>query len=66
MNGNPYRKYADQDGLFIFINHHVHMYLHNTAEGRQKMYELKAMAQKKYEETHTHEQWMNRYRRNYV
>lgn len=65
MNG-AFRKKAEQDGLFVYLNHEVHMYLHNTGEGRQKMNELKVIAQKKYEENHTHEEWMERYKKNYV
>lgn len=66
MNGHAERKKSDQDGLVIYLNDSVHRYLHETHEGRQKMYELKAAAQEAYEETHSHEEWMRRYGKNYL
>ena len=66
MNGNAERKKAEQDGLWVWLNDSVHKYLHDTHEGRMKMYELKAIAQEAYEETHSHEEWMRRYGKNDV
>lgn len=66
LNG-PDRKHAEEDGLWVWlcIHHHttgpsaVHVN-HNIDFG------LKKTAQRKYEETHTREEWMRRYRRNYL
>ena len=60
------RKHAEEDGLFVYLNHNIHMYLHQTGEGRQKMNELKAIGQRAYEKNHSHEEFLRRYHKNYV
>lgn len=65
LNG-AYRDKAEADGLWVYLNDSVHKWLHDTGKGRQKMNELKADAQRKYEETHSHAEWMKRYGKNYV
>lgn len=66
MNGTADRPKADEDGLWIYVTRSRHEWLHNTPDGKKEMKRLKALAQKKYEETHTHEEWMRRYHKNYV
>lgn len=65
MNGSL-RKWADEQGLWVYLNHYVHMYLHNTIEGKQKAIELKALAQRVYEQNHSHDEWMKKVRKNYL
>ena len=65
MNGLAYRDKATQDGLVIYLNDSVHRWLHDTGKGRKKMNELKAEAQRIYEQTHSHAEWMERYGKNY-
>jgi len=60
------KKKAEEDGFLVFLCH-TH---HNTPEGvhyriQMRRY-LQALAQEKYEETHSHEEWMQRYGRNYL
>jgi hypothetical protein len=66
MNGTANRKKADEDGLWIWLRHDVHMWLHQTHNGQDKDKQLKAIAQATYEESHTHEEWMARYHKNYI
>lgn len=56
------REKATEDGLVIALCPECHYRVHHDAELRLN---LKWMAQRKYEETHTHEEWMRRYRKNY-
>lgn len=64
MNGVANRKKADKDGLWVWLNHDVHVAVHNTRPDLKL--KLKQIAQQKYEETHTREQWMKRYGKNYL
>lgn len=66
MNGNAYRDKADEDGLWIYVTRSRHDWLHNTPDGKKEMKRLKKMAQCEYEKTHSHEEWMRRYHKNYV
>lgn len=66
MNGTADRPKADEDGLWIYVTRSAHNWLHNTPSGKAEMKRLKALAQRKYEETHSHEEWMRRYHKNYV
>ena len=71
LNG-PLRKWAEQQGLWIYLRHDIHMWLHQTGKGKQTMLELKAMAQKKWEEKHANEfddvrkEWLKHVRTNYL
>jgi hypothetical protein len=65
MNGSADRRKADADGLWIYVSRSAHNWLHSTPEGKKEMLRLKALAQKEYEKTHSHEQWMERYHKNY-
>lgn len=65
MNG-PYRKKAEKYGLWIWLNHDVHMYLHDTREGTQKRLELKALAQAEFEKHWSRELWKKEFGKCYV
>lgn len=66
------RNFSDEEGLWVYLNHDVHMWLHQTGVGRKKMMELKKIGQQawemqnknKYEDVH--EEWMKKARKNYV
>lgn len=66
MPGTANRRKAEEDGLWVMLNHDIHMYLHNTSEGRKKLTELEKEAQRCYEKAHSHEEWMKRYKKNYL
>ena len=67
--GGINRKLADEDGLWVWLRWDYHIAdspnitPHNNAEA--SMY-FKRLAQQKYEETHTREEFMARYGRNYL
>ena len=68
FNG-PNRRLSEQDGLWVWLrwDHHIenspHRTPHNSADVDLM---LKKFAQRKYEETHTREEFMARYGRNYL
>lgn len=71
LNG-ALRDWAEAEGLWVYLNHEVHMWLHQTAPGKKKMQDLKRYAQIKWEEKHAEDyedvraEWMKKVRKNYV
>lgn len=65
--GVPRRKYADQDGLWVWLcpEHHRGTNGVHGKNGHWLDILLKKTAQQIYEQTHTREEWLKRYRRNY-
>lgn len=63
MNGVGIRKKADKDGLVVQLCRDCHNIIHTNADERKK---LKVKAQREYESTHTHDEWMKRYHKNYI
>ena len=60
------RDFADQEGLWIWVTRDIHYWLHNTAYGVMVQRSLlKRIAQLKYEETHSREEWMRHVHKNY-
>lgn len=68
MFGNPRRQMAEEDGLTVWLchEHHRGTYGVHGVKGHDLDTFLKTLAQSVYEETHTREEWMARYRRNYL
>jgi len=66
--GVPRRKYADQDGLWVWLcpEHHRGINGVHGKNGHWLDTLLKKTAQQIYEQTHTREEWLKRYRRNYL
>ena len=66
--GNPRRKYADEDGLWVWLcpEHHRGTHGVHGKEGHALDTALKKTAQQVYEQEHTREEWIQRYRRNYL
>ena len=64
MNGTASRKKADEDGLWVWLNHDIHMAVHSYRPDWKR--ELKAIAQTAYEKTHSRDEWMARYHKNYL
>lgn len=65
MNG-PFRKKAEAYGLWIFLQHDVHMKLHQTPQGQKVAIWLKQQAQEAFERKYGHEKWMKEFKRNYL
>lgn len=62
MFGQGRRDKAEADGLTVYLCHDHHYEVHRVAETRRR---LCALAQDAYEMTHSREEWMIRYGRNY-
>lgn len=65
MNG-PFRKKAEAFGLWIFLQHDVHMKLHQTPQGKKVAIWLKQQAQEAFERKYGHEKWMKEFKKNYL
>lgn len=65
LNG-ALRDFADAEGLWIWTTPQIHKALHSTKMGVYLLKELKVIAQYAYERRHTHEEWMEKVRKNYV
>ena len=68
MNG-PNRNLAEEDGLYVWLrwDHHIADSPNHTPHNdRDTDLFYKRMAQRKYEETHTREEWMARYGKSYL
>lgn len=66
MNG-ALRDWAEEEGLWIWVDPEIHRQLHETSFGAlvQKRL-LKQIAQIAYEKTHSREEWMRKVGKNYV
>lgn len=65
--GRPHRAYSEADGLKVRLCWECHWKVHNDTQVSGKlMTKLKKDGQVKYEETHTREEFMKRYGRNYL
>ena len=65
MNG-AYRDKAEKYGLWVWLRHDVHMWLHQTPQGAKYARELKQQAQREFEKTHTRAEWLTLFHRNYL
>lgn len=67
MNGTKQlRKFSEKEGLWVYLDHDVHMALHFTKQGIEWEKTLKQEAQKAYEKNHSRESWMKIVRKNYL
>lgn len=67
--GGPNRRLAEEDGLYIYLKWDRHIAdSDNPTPHNNKDTDMfyKRMAQRKYEETHTREEFMSRYGRNFL
>ena len=62
MFGQGRRDKSEADGLTVYLCHDHHYEVHHVADTRRM---LCALAQEAYEKTHTRQEWMERYKRNY-
>lgn len=44
--------WSEKNGCWIWLTHDYHMWIHHTGDGRKRMYQLKAITQRKWEELH--------------
>ena len=65
--GTANRKKADKYGLWVWLNADFHNWIHSSAPGASdKLKELRKAGQKAFEETHSREEWMRIFHRNYL
>ena len=55
IHGTANRKIADREGLVCYLCHRCHTRVHDSDRGLDL--ELIQLAQKKFEETHTRDEW---------
>lgn len=61
------RKLCDEDDLVVYLCHEHHNEPGFSAHYNKQFADyLKAMAQTEYEKTHTHEEWMEIFKKNYI
>lgn len=61
--GQGRRNKSEADGLTVRLCRRHHEEVHRSGSSRQR---LSAIAQEAYERKHTREEWMERYKRNYL
>lgn len=61
--GQGRRDKSEADGLTVRLCSEHHYEVHHNAASRHR---LCAIAQREYERTHTREEWMSRYKKNYL
>lgn len=61
------RKYAEQDGLWVYLcGHHHNLSKDGVHFNKELDIGLKQLGQTTYEKTHTRQEFMERYGRNYL
>lgn len=58
------RKKAEQFGLWVWLDHDLHMSAHFSDS--KLLYALRRAAQKRFEELYSHELWMKEFGKNYL
>lgn len=64
--GNAYRNKAEKYGVWVYLRHDIHMWLHDTKDGQKYARTLKEEAQRAFEEKWSHAMWMDLFGRNYL
>ena len=60
------RRISDQNGLWVYLCHNCHTGTEGAQYDKDKNIRLKQDAQRAYERNHTHSEWMNLIRKNYI
>lgn len=61
-----FRSKSEKFGLWVWLRHDVHMWLHNTSEGQKYSEELMQIGQRRFEEIHGHEKFMKVFKKNHL
>lgn len=64
--GGPNRSRSDEDGLTVYLCRECHNALHHSKDSGAMQYRYHRIGQEAYERTHTREEFMERYGRNYL
>lgn len=65
FNG-AFRDKSEEYGLWVYLDHDVHMQLHHTPKGQKYARRLKEIAQEQFERNYGHEKFIEIFRRNYL
>lgn len=60
-----FKKFQEDEGLWIWLCRPCHRYIHDTAQGHQQWDKWKADSQKEFEKTHSREEWLKHAHKNY-
>lgn len=60
------RRISEQNGLWVYLCHNCHTGTEGAQYDKDKNIRLKQDAQCAYERNHTHSEWMNLIRKNYI
>ena len=65
LHGTANRQHSEDDGLWVYLCQKHHRFVHDHP---QRLMDLKLcmVAQSKYEETHTREEFLKRYKRSWL
>lgn len=64
IHGRANRKIAEKYGLWVWLQHDIHMRLHDSDKKLDK--ELEQEAQRAFEKNHSRNEWMNLIGKNYL
>lgn len=64
LNGSR-KKFSEEEGLWVWLCRPCHRHIHDTPQGIAQWEKWKADCQKKYEEIHSHEEWMKHAHKSY-
>ena len=60
------RKKSEDYGLWVYLNHDVHMKAHGTKQGQEVLKWLKQQGQEAFERRYGHEKFMKEFHKNYL
>ena len=66
LPGTANRKKSEMFGLKVYLCHEHHQGNRGVHHDARLRRELERMAQEEFEKTHTHEEWMNIFHKNYL
>lgn len=66
ISGFANRKISEHYGLWVWLCHDCHTGTEGAQYDKDKNIRLKQDAQRAYERNHTHSEWMNLIRKNYI
>jgi hypothetical protein len=63
---NAFRNKSEKWGLWVYLNHDVHMKLHQTPQGQKVARWLKQQGQEAFERKYGHDKFIEEFKRNYL
>lgn len=66
MSGYANRRWSEAYGLWVWLCHDCHTGTGGAQYDKQKNWDLRVKAQEAFEKIYGHEQWMLKFRKNYI